>query len=70
MHVWVFMTLVTTLVLCSRSEDSLMSVLVRRVHVVFSMLHQLTSRKDGIETTPLNAGTQVLGHYAACEPQS
>ena len=31
----VFMALITTLVLCARSQDFAMSVLVRRVHVVF-----------------------------------
>ena len=31
-----FMALITTLVLCARSQDSLLSVPVRRVHVVFS----------------------------------
>ena len=33
MCVWVFMALITALVLCARSQDPLMSVLVRRVHV-------------------------------------
>ena len=30
------MALITALVLCARSQDSLLSVLMRRVHVVFS----------------------------------
>ena len=36
MYVCVFMVLITTLVLCARSQDFVMSVSVRRVHVVFS----------------------------------
>ena len=35
-YAWVFMTLITALVLCARSQDSLLSVSVRNVHVVFS----------------------------------
>ena len=31
-----FMVLITALVLCARSQDSLLSVSVRRVHVAFS----------------------------------
>ena len=31
-----FMALTTALVLCARSQDSLLSMTVRRVHVVFS----------------------------------
>ena len=34
MYVCVFMALITTLVLCARSQDSEMSVSVRRVYVV------------------------------------
>ena len=36
MHVCVFMALITTLVLCARSQDLVMLVSVRRVHVVLS----------------------------------
>ena len=36
MYVRVFMALITTLILCARSEDLVMSVSVRRVHVVLS----------------------------------
>ena len=36
MYVCVFMALVTTLVLCAGSQDLVMSVSARRVHVVFS----------------------------------
>ena len=36
MYVCVFMALMTTLVLCARSSDLVMSVSVRRVHVVLS----------------------------------
>ena len=35
-YVWFFMALITTLVLCARSQDSLPSASVRRVNVVFS----------------------------------
>ena len=36
MYVSVFMALITTLVLCARSQDFVMSVSVRRLHVVLS----------------------------------
>ena len=36
MYVCIFMALVSTLVLCARSQDSLLSVSERRVHTVFS----------------------------------
>ena len=36
MYVCVFMALITTLVLCARSQDLVMSASGRRVHVVFS----------------------------------
>ena len=36
MYVCVFMSLITTLVLCDRSQDLVMIVSVRRVHIVFS----------------------------------
>ena len=36
MYVCVLMALITTLVLCARSQDLVMSVPVRRVHVVLS----------------------------------
>ena len=36
MYVCVFMALITTLVLCARSRDLVMSVSVRRVHAVLS----------------------------------
>ena len=34
---YVFMALITTLVLCARSQNLIMSVSERRVHVVFSI---------------------------------
>ena len=37
MYVCVFMALITAQVLCARSQDSVMSVSVRRVHVVLSI---------------------------------
>ena len=36
MNVWVFMALIATMILCARSRDSLLSVSVRGVLVVFS----------------------------------
>ena len=45
MYVWVFTALITTLVLCARSEDPSMSVSVRRVHVVFSTILDLRAEE-------------------------
>ena len=36
MYVCAFMALITTLVLCDRNQDLVMSVSVRRVHIVLS----------------------------------
>ena len=41
-----FMALITTLVLCARSQDSLLSVSVRRVHVVFSTVLDLRAEES------------------------
>ena len=60
--VCVFMALITTLVLCARSQDLVMSVSVRRVHVVLSTLLDLKGggkpcRKTR-ETAALRRGIQ------------
>ena len=36
MYVWVFMALITSMALCARSQDSLLSVSEHRVYIVFS----------------------------------
>ena len=41
-----FMALITAIVLCVRSQDSLLSVSVRRVHVVFSTVRFKAGRKS------------------------
>ena len=54
--VCVFMALITTLVLCARSQDLVMSVSVRRVHVVFST----AGFKGGGKTCPKTRETAAL----------
>ena len=51
-----FMALIATLVLCVRSQDSLMSVSVRSVHVVFST----AGFKGGGELRPETRETTAL----------
>ena len=48
MYVWVSMALITTLVLCVRPQDSLLSVSMRRVLVVFSTLLDLRAEENGV----------------------
>ena len=48
MYVWVFMALITTLVLCARSQDSLLSVSVGRVHVVSYQLLDLNIKVEEV----------------------
>ena len=48
MYVWVFMALITTLVLCARSQDSLLSVSMRRVLVVISTLLDLRAKESRV----------------------
>ena len=48
MYVWVFMALITTLVLCTRSQDFIMSVSVRRVHAVLSTLLDLRADESRV----------------------
>ena len=48
MYVRGFMALITTLVLCARSQDSVMSVSVRRVHVVLSTLVGLRAEESRV----------------------
>ena len=76
MYVCFFMALTTTLVLCSRSQDLVLSVSVRRVHVVFltagfkgggkSCLntHETTALRQGIQKKPRalsRVRTQAIG---------
>ena len=60
-----FMALITALVLCARSQDSLLSVSVRKVHVLF----QAVAFKGGgklcpntRETAALRIGCQKTSH--------
>ena len=63
MYVCVFMALVTTLVLCARSQDLVMSVSVRRVHVVFSTAGLKGGGKSCLKTRE-TAVLKVLGELA------
>ena len=61
MHVWVFMALITAMVLCTRSQDSLLSVSVYTVHVVSSAAGLKGGGKPcpkTRETTALRRGVQ------------
>ena len=46
--VWVFMAVITTLVLCVRSQDLLLSVSTRRVLVVIPTLPDLRAKESGV----------------------
>ena len=46
--VCVFMALITTLILCARSQDLVMSVPVRRVHVVLSTVLDLRTEESRV----------------------
>ena len=48
MYVCVFMALITTLVLCARSQDLVMLVSVRRVHIVLSTLLDLRAEESRV----------------------
>ena len=48
MYVCVFMALIATTVLCARSQDLVMSVSVRRVHVVLSTLLDLRAEESRV----------------------
>ena len=63
-YVWFFMALKTTLVLCARSQDSVLSVSVRMVLVVISTLTEFKgggkSRPKTHETVALRRGIQKV----------
>ena len=55
-YVCVFMALITTLVLCARSQDLVMTVSVRRVHLVLST----AGFKGGEKLCPMTRETAAL----------
>ena len=48
MYVWVFMAIITALVLCAKSQDSLLSVSMRRALVVISTLLDLRAKESRV----------------------
>ena len=52
--VYVFLALIFTLVLCARSQEFVMSVSVRRVHVLFSFAGFKGGGKDSNIDVPVN----------------
>ena len=70
MYVRVFMALVTAMVLCARSQDSLMSVSVRRVHVVFSTARFRGGGKPCPKTRVTNALRRGIQKVSCIQPCS
>ena len=60
MYVGVFMALITTLVLCARSQDSLLSVSLGRVHIVFSFKGRGKPCRKIREIAALRKGSQKI----------
>ena len=59
-----FMAIITAMVLCARSQDSLSSMSLRRLHVVFSNV----GFKGGGKRCPKTRETAAL--HRECDPES